>query len=124
MKDKVLLYWNSSSYLIRSVMVYVFFSVFAIVSKLLGDKLGFFSSMIAIGFLISLLGVMASVAYALMMGMQKKIVFKEIFQAVFVIVLFLFLMNLVLPKEIKEDAVEEKNLSDTSIHNVVTLPQK
>lgn len=111
MKDKILLYWNSSSYLIRSVMIYTLFSVLAIISKLLGDNLGFLSSMIAMGFLMSLLGVIASMIYVFIMSMKKKVVYKEIFLALFVLILFLFLMSLVLPPSNGIDNLEQQNFN-------------
>ena len=122
MKDTVLLYWNKSSYLMRSVIVYTFFSLTAIISKLLDDNLGMLSSMIAIGFFVSMLSVVASVLYALLMGIQRKIPFKEIFQAVLVLLFFLSLMSSILPTEIKEDVVKQKSPSHSTIHNIMVLP--
>ena len=118
MKDKILHYWNKSSYIIRSVIVYTFFSVLAIGSKLLDDKLGMVSSMVAIGFLVSMLSVVASVIYVLIMSTKRKIAFREIFLAVCVVILFLFLMNLILPTKIKE----EKRVPEVMIHNVIDIP--
>ncbi|MFT5662473.1 MAG: hypothetical protein ACI9TV_003130 [Sulfurimonas sp.] len=119
MKDKILLYWNKSSYLIRSVTVYTLFSVLAIISKLLDDKLGMLSSIVAIGFLVSMLSVIASIVYSLVMSIHRKIVFKEIFQAMFAVLLFLFLMGLIVP--VKEVVVEQHKIPDTTIDNLKGL---
>ena len=122
MKDKILAYWNKSSYIMRSVLVYTFFSILAIISKLLDDNLGIFSSMVAIGFLVSMLSVIASVIYAFIMGKNKESIFNETFQAIFVVVLFLFLMSLILPPEVKEEIVEQKKVPQSTRHNVITAP--
>jgi len=122
MKDKVFASWNKSSYLIRSIIIYTFFSVFAIISKLLDDKLGMFSSMVAIGFLLSMLGVVASILYALIMGIDKKNLFKEISLAVLVLLFFLFLMSLIPPTKVKEDTEAKKKSSEVMVHNVIAPP--
>ena len=122
MKDKILLFWNTSSYLRRSIILYSVFSILAIVSKLLNDSLGFLSSMIAIGFLISMIGVVASIVYALVMGINGKTVIKESFFAILVLILFLFLMSLIPSIEKKEVLVEKKKTPESTIHHIIELP--
>lgn len=119
MKDKVINYWHTSSYLRRSVIIYTAFSIMAIISKLLNDGLGFLSSMIVMGFLLAIVAVVTSVVYALVMGVKGQNAIKESFLAIFVLILFLFLISLISsPKKI----VEEKNITDAVTHSVIEAP--
>ena len=121
MKDKILLYWNDSSYLKRSIMIYAMFSLLAIVSKLLDDSLGFISSMIAIGFLLSLISVFILIIYSLIMSTNKKGLLQESFIALVVAALSLFLMSLIEAPKVKETVIDKKIIKP-SIHNVAILP--
>ncbi len=124
MKDKVLNYWNGSSYRRRSLIVYIIFSILAIISRLLDDKLGMFSSMIAIGFLVALTNLIISIIYTLYLGLSEKNDEKGSVEYTIIVVIFLALVSFVSPKEEKkeEEIISKTKIVKTNIHNVVAVP--
>ena len=123
-KDKVLNYWNGSSYRRRSLIVYIIFSILAIISRLLDDKLGMFSSMIAIGFLVALTNLIISIIYTLYLGLSEKNDEKGSVEYTIIVVIFLALVSFVSPKEEKkeEEIISKTKIVKTNIHNVVAVP--